>query len=206
MIARLKGTIEEVRANNILLDINNITYEILIPTSILETFSAKEEVVLEILQLFQMEKNKMFPLLIGFRNEIERDFFEQLMTVSGIGAKGAIKALKYPVNQVAIAIDRGDEKFLSTLPGIGKQKARLIIAKLQGKVGKYALIQGGERKTIISRPGINEEALEILLQLQYKKKDALDMINKVLVKFPDIDNVEDLLNLMYKVKVSENGS
>jgi len=148
----------------------------------------------------------MVPVLVGFRNEIEREFFEQLMKVSGIGVKVAIKVLKYPVSQVAVAIDRGDDKFLSSLPGIGIQKARLIIARLQSKVARYALVQEGEKKTVKLPSGIEEEALEILLQLQYKRKEAEEMIQKALLRKPDAKEAEDILNEIYKVKISQNGT
>ena len=148
----------------------------------------------------------MIPVLVGFRNEIEREFFEQLMKVSGIGVKVAIKVLKYSVSRVAVAIDRGDEKFLSSLPGIGVQKARLVIARLQSKVAKYALVQEGDKKTAALPFGIEEEAFEILLRLQYKRKEAEDMIQKALIRKPDAKEAEDILNEIYKVKISQNGT
>ena len=206
MISRLKGRIEEILKNSIILNAGNISYEVLVPDSVLQYFAKDEEVVLITTHFYQTEGNRMVPVLVGFRNEIEREFFEQLMKVSGIGVKVAIKVLKYPVSQVAVAIDRGDDKFLSSLPGIGLQKARLIIARLQSKVARYALVQEGEKKTVKLPSGIEEEALEILLQLQYKRKEAEEMIQKALLRKPDAKEAEDILNEIYKVKISQNGT
>jgi len=206
MISRLKGRIEEILKNSIILNAGNISYEVLVPDSVLQYFAKDEEVVLITTHFYQTEGNRMVPVLVGFRNEIEREFFEQLMKVSGIGVKVAIKVLKYPVSQVAVAIDRGDDKFLSSLPGIGIQKARLIIARLQSKVARYALVQEGEKKTVKLPSGIEEEALEILLQLQYKRKEAEEMIQKALLRKPDAKEAEDILNEIYKVKISQNGT
>ncbi len=206
MISRLKGRIEEILKNSIILNAGNISYEVLVPDSVLQSFAKDEEVVLITTHFYQTEGNRMVPVLVGFRNEIEREFFEQLMKVSGIGVKVAIKVLKYPVSQVAVAIDRGDDKFLSSLPGIGLQKARLIIARLQSKVARYALVQEGEKKTVKLPSGIEEEALEILLQLQYKRKEAEEMIQKALLRKPDAKEAEDILNEIYKVKISQNGT
>ncbi|MDP8234301.1 MAG: Holliday junction branch migration protein RuvA [Candidatus Saelkia tenebricola] len=205
MISRLKGKIEEILENKIILNVNDISYEILVPDSVLQSLTKDDDALLITTHFYQTEANRMVPVLVGFRNEVEREFFEQLMKVSGIGVKVAIKVLKYPVSHVAIAIDRADEKFLSSLPGIGIQKARLIIAKLQGKVAKYALVQEGEKKNIVSFVGIEEEALEILLRLQYKKKEAEDMIQKALIRNPGAQEAEDILNEIYKVKISQNG-
>lgn len=205
MISRLKGRIEEVREHSIILSVDDLSYEILVPISILKTFVLKEEIELTTIHFYQLEGNRINPILIGFRNEIEKEFFTQLITVTGVGAKIAVRALKYPIPQIAIAIDRGDERFLSSLPGIGRQKARQIIAKLQGKVAKYALVREEEVKIAPVKPDIRDEALEILLQLQYKKKEAEEMIQKAMLRNPSLQNVEELLNEIYRVKISENG-
>lgn len=205
MISKLRGKVEEIRENSILLEVDSLSYEVLVPFSILKSYTPGEEIELRVLHFYQVEGNKINPLLIGFRNQVEKEFFIQLTTVSGVGARVAVRALKYPISQIAIAIDQGDEKFLSSLPGIGKQKARQIIAKLQGKVGKYALVKEKKTAGAIARPDIREEALEILLQLEYKKKEAEEMIEQALVSNPEIENVEELLNQIYRVKVSGNG-
>jgi len=77
---------------------------------------------------------------------------------------------------------------------------------LQGKVARYALVQEGEKKNPHIPSGIREEALEILLQLQYKKKEAEDMIQKALLRKPDAKEAEDILNEIYKVRISQNGN
>ena len=77
----------------------------------------------------------------GFTNTVEREFFEALISVAGVGPKAAARAFSAPMGRIARAIDDGDHVFLKTLPGIGQQKARDIVAKLQGKVGRFLLIQ-----------------------------------------------------------------
>jgi Holliday junction DNA helicase RuvA len=202
MISKLKGKIEQILEYSLILKANHIWYEIFIPISILNTFKQGDEVELYTIHYYHQDGNKLTPYLIGFRNEIEREFFEHLIGVSGIGPKMAVKALKYPVAQIAIAIDRGDERFLSTLPGIGRQRARQIIAKLQGRVGKYALVKEGEKKPPAIPSDIREEALEILLKLEYKKKEAEEMIEQALIRNPGISSSEELLNEIYKSRIA----
>ncbi len=113
-----------------------------------------------------------------------------------------MRALNKPISDIARAIDEADIKFLKTLPGIGEQRAREIVAKLQKKVGKFGLIQDGvKQKSITGSVGWQEEALEILLQLQYKKQEAKDMIQKALERCPQIATSEELLNEIYRQKV-----
>jgi Holliday junction DNA helicase RuvA len=204
MISKLKGKVEYIKDNGLIVNVNGLSYEVWVPLSILSTLPPEgQEVELITLHYYHMEGNKITPILVGFRNEIEREFFEQLTTVSGIGPKVAVKALKYPIPEIAVAIDRGDERFLSSLPGIGRQKARQIIAKLQGKVGKYALIRE-EAEFVERKPDVKEEALQILLKLQYKKKEALEMIEQAYKRRPKIQDVEELLNEIYRGRISEN--
>ena len=87
---------------------------------------------------------------------------------------------------------------MKKLPGIGERKAGEIVARLKGKVGKYGLI----RDKVIDRSPVKEdirdEALNILLQLQYKKNEALEMVAKAVARDPGINTAEDLLNEVYR--------
>jgi len=100
------------------------------------------------------------------------EFFEALITVGSIGPKTAARAFSEPMARIAQAIDAGDYAFLVKLPGIGQQKARDIVAKLQGKVTKFLLIRDAERRSAEPIPDFGEEALAVLLQLQYKRSEA----------------------------------
>ena len=73
---------------------------------------------------FQLGPSRGMPVLIGFINEVEKDFFQQFIKVSGIGPRAAVKALNKPISEITHAIDEGDFKYLTTLSGIGKQKAK----------------------------------------------------------------------------------
>ena len=116
-----------------------------------------------------------------------------------------MRALKPPIPQIAAAIDAGDISFLKSLPGIGEQRAKEIIAKLQGKMGKFGLMRSektGRNGAKAVGPhealDIQAEALEILMQLQYKKDEARDMVQKALGRKPDASSAEDILNEVYR--------
>jgi Holliday junction DNA helicase RuvA len=203
MISRISGKIVERGTNYLLIDVGSICYEVLIPLTVMqrldENVSEDGGVSLVTYHYFQAEPAKSIPVLIGFLNDVEKDFFEIFITVSGIGPRAALKALNKPISQIAQAIDEADLNFLKSLPGIGEQRAREIVAKLQNKVGKFGLIQDSKiKERQIRTKDIAEEALSVLTQLEYKKAEATAMIKKALEISPDIQTTEELLNVVYK--------
>ena len=192
---------------HVLLDVNGVCYEVLIPPSILsalrERLGPEGEIELVTFHYQQLEVGRGIPVLIGFLNDIEREFFSRFISVSGVGPKAALKALTQPIPIIAQAIDEGDLGLLRSLPGIGAQRAKEIVAKLQGKVGKYALmrtpstsihLEPSERSAL----ELEEEAVAVLVQLEYKKPEAKQMVRAALARNPKADSVEALLNEVYR--------
>lgn len=204
MISHIRGKLKKKSNSSIVLDTGSVCYEILMPQIIMKSLEGArfENGTVELVTYHYLagDPSRTIPMLVGFLNEVEKEFFEQFITVSGIGPKAAVKALSLPISSIAAAIDRGDLATLQSLPGIGAQRAREIIAKLQGKVGKYGLIQDSGREAPCAEQDIKEEALEVLLQLQYKRNEALDMIKKACERNRGIKTVEELLNEVYKQK------
>jgi Holliday junction DNA helicase RuvA len=202
MISRITGKISEKGNNYLVLDLGGIGYDIFIPACVMqhidESCGPDGKVTMLTYHYYQVEQSKSVPILIGFLNQVEKDFFEVFITVSGIGPRAALKALNKPISLIARAIDEGDLIFLKSLPGVGEQRAREIVAKLQNKVGKFGLIQDRDSLVKASAKGISEEALDVLLQLQYKRPEALSMIKKVLESNKQVSTTEELLNLVYK--------
>ena len=206
MISRISGKVLEKGANYLVLDSGNLSYDVFIPSCVMqridESIGVDNRVSLITYHYHQVEPSRSIPVLIGFLNQVEKDFFEIFITVSGIGPRAALKALNKPISLIARAIDEGDLSFLRGLPGIGEQRAREIVAKLQNKVGKFGLIQDRQgRDKLVSRD-IHEEALEVLLRLEYKRAEALAMIKKALEADSGINSTEELLNLVYKQRRS----
>ncbi|MFH0763538.1 MAG: Holliday junction branch migration protein RuvA [Candidatus Omnitrophota bacterium] len=203
MISQISGKIKKRKASSVVIDVNGISYEILIPPAVMKGMEkAKSEdgtISLVTYHYYQMDPSKAIPVLVGFLNEIEKEFFEQFITVSGVGPKAACRALTLSISAIADAIDKADLAVLKSLPGIGDQKAREIVAKLQGKVGKFGLIQdkfGGDIPA--GKEDIKEEALGVLTQLQYKKHEAKDMVEKAIKRNPAAASCEEILNEVYK--------
>jgi len=204
MISRISGQVVEKGSNYLVLDLGGLSYEVFIPACVLQGLDSamrpEGRISLLTYHYYQVEQTKSVPILIGFLSQIEKDFFEIFITVSGIGPRAALKALNKPISLIARAIDEGDLVFLKSLPGIGEQRAKEIVAKLQNKVGKFGLIQDHALRVNRAVKNISEEALDVLLQLEYKRSEALGMIKKVLEINSQVETTEELLNLVYKQK------
>ncbi|MFA5075681.1 MAG: Holliday junction branch migration protein RuvA, partial [Candidatus Babeliales bacterium] len=207
MIARIGGKLIEKRKHSVVLENHGIAYEVFLPTitlSAIENFIDQDGCIRFITYHYHhLEPSRSTPVLIGFTNEIEKEFFEEFITVSGIGPKAALRALNTSITAIARAIDQADASFLRSLPGIGPQRAKEIIAKLQGKIGKFGLIQESKSAaTAAALPkDVMDEAVDILMQLQYKKNEAKEMVQEAVKKQSQFRDVEELLNFVYKQKI-----
>jgi Holliday junction DNA helicase RuvA len=202
MFSRISGTIVERGEASVLLDVNGLAYEIVLPPCVAEKVPVQsgERVVLDVHPSFNLDGNSGRFTFFGFTNAIERDFFEALISVASIGPKTAARAFSQPMARIAKAIDAGDYAFLVKLPGIGQQKARDIVAKLQGKVTRFLLIQDAEPRHADPIPDFAQEALLVLLQLEYKRSEAEAMIAETLAAAGKIADAETLLAEVYRVK------
>ena len=205
MISRIRGLVREIGELQLLLEVNGIGYEVLMPSSLLRVLSERlgpnGEIELVTFHYQQLEVGRGIPVLIGFFNEVEREFFVRFISVSGVGPRAALKALTQPIAVIAQAIDEGDLSLLRSLPGIGEQRAKEIVAKLQGKVGKYALMQAKDilpEAVEAGKSAIEEEAVAVLVQLEYKKTEAKEMVRAALERNPKVKSSEELLNEVYR--------
>jgi len=203
MISEINGRIKKKKESSVVMEVGGLCYEILIPPAVMKNLDTTKPLDaiynLKIYYYFQMDQSKAIPVMVGFINDVEKDFFERFITVSGVGPKAACRALSLSFPVIADAIDRGDMALLRTLPGIGEQKAREIIAKLQGKVGKFCLMQDRASQSASDvKDDVKEEALNVLLQLQYKKPEAKEMIDKAVKRNPKAASCEEILNEVYK--------
>ena len=208
MISRISGTLREKRENSVIINVSGISYEVFIPDVIMKvldgSIGADGKIELVTYHYLQMDPSRGVPFLVGFLNEVEKEFFEKFITVSGVGPKAAIRALALPISVIAKAIDENNLSLLKSLPGVGERKAREIVAKLQGKVGKFGLMQDGHISELPKpKDDIQNEALDVLLQLQYKRNEAKEMVNSALKKEPRSKTVEELLNIVYKQKITK---
>lgn len=137
------------------------------------------------------------PMLVGFRSELDREFFEELLSVPQLGPVGACKAMAVPVPAIARAISLGDETSLRKLPGVGKQRARDMISKLQEKMLPYLADEEAPAKPAAGDE-LTAEALAILTQLGLSQSDALQRIAAARETEPDLDEANELVRAVFR--------
>jgi len=202
MIGRLKGRLVERHNQRLVIDVNGVGYEVFVPGVVArwaESLKIGDEVELVTLYLLQMEPGRATPMLLGFRNELEREFFEKLLSVPKLGVRGALQLFAVPMATLARAIEDNDQKALMKLPGVGRQRARELVAALQGKVAKFALLAEEEVPAPLVTDVVSE-ALEILESLGYTRSEAQRMIDAALERLPKPSSVEELIRTVYQVQ------
>jgi len=206
MFSRISGSLVERTAETALVETGGLAYEIVLPPCIAEKLPADggARVTLEIYSVVSLDGNSGRFTYYGFTNAVEREFFEALLTVASIGPRSAARAFSEPMSAIAGAIDRGDYAFLRRLPGIGQQKARDIVAKLQGKVARFLLIRDAPAAAPAAIPDFAAEALSVLLQLGYKRAEGEAMIRQTIEANPSLGEAETLLAEIYRRKAAKD--
>jgi Holliday junction DNA helicase RuvA len=199
MIGYIEGKILKKEDERVLVLANQVGYEILLPTFVMEGLLTKkvgDDIALYI--FYQQTDRQPKPILIGFNLEAEKEFFQFFISVEDIGPLKAVKALDVPVRDVARAIENRDVHSLTQLKGIGTRTAQKIIATLEGKMGKFALIRKKERKEIAVEEDFSEQVFQVLVkQLGHRTTDAKRMINSAVKRNRAIRTPEELLEEVY---------
>ena len=176
MIAFLKGIIEEIHPDKVLLDVQGVGYE---AHTSLQTYEAlnrhKGEVKIRCYQHITDSDMRLF----GFYTQSEMDLFEKLITVKGVGPKLGLTILSgLSAEEITHSIANADAARLSKIPGIGKKSAERIILELKDKMDISA--SGPDSSAIAQGMGAKEEAISALESLGYRKKDAEQVLGKVM--------------------------
>ncbi len=201
MIGYLEGQLLKKEQERILLKVNQVGYEVMLPGFVQQSLAGKEigEQV-ELYIYYHQTERQPKPVLIGFNLEVEKEFFQSFISVEAIGPLKAVKALTMPVREVARAIETGDVSALKRLKGIGARTAQKIVATLKGRMGKFALIR--EEEIAAGKTG-NEDFIQAVFdvlvnQLGHKSADARRMIEQALARDPDISTPEALFDEVYR--------
>ncbi len=200
MIGYLEGRILKKEEDRILVLTNQIGYEVMLPDIVMQSLKSKQvgdEIALYI--FFQQTERQPKPVLIGFNLEIEKEFFQHFISVEDIGPMKAVKALSIPVREIATAIEAGQIGKLTQLKGIGRRTAQKIIATLEGKMGKFALIQPEQAAEAPTVDDFSQQVLEVMIkQLGHRPVDAKQMISRAFERNSAIATAEELFEEVYR--------
>lgn len=174
MIASIHGIFEESRAGQAIIRVGGFSMRVFVPSSTLNGLGeAGSEVTL--FTHFQVREDGM--ALYGFSNEEDRDAFELLIAVSGVGPKVALALLSVmDARTLYQAIATEDQQRLALAPGVGKRLAARLIVELKGKLPALALVGG---TTGPSSAKLSAEVLEALMGLGFSAAEAHTALAKI---------------------------
>lgn len=190
MISFIKGTIEEILIDSIIVNVNGMGFEI--------GFASQDRVSIgqqvKVFTYLSVREDAL--TLFGFLNQTDLNLFNRLISVKGIGPKGAMNIFSKSNGQrIITAIESGDVSYLKSLPGVGNKTASQIVLDLKGK-----LVESSNNKQAL--PDALVEALSGLKNLGYKQAE-LNIVEKELLKQPGLEvdqYIKQGLQLLIKLK------
>lgn len=195
MIHFIKGYIEEVIDDGVVVENNDIGYKIHMSYRDIQKLEKQNEKV-KIYTYQQVREDEI--LLYGFLNKEELNIFKMLISISGVGPKAAISILSsLSAQDFILAVITNNEKAIVKAQGVGKKLAQRIILELKDKFKDYELIQKENKDDTVAEIGIDEnEAVGALIALGYTRKEALSAISKV---SSEANSIEDIIKLSLRV-------
>ena len=198
MITFLHGKLVEALPTQVVVDVNGVGYEVLIPLS---SFDKLPQPGGDVKLLTQLVVREDAHVLYGFMTATERELFRLLVhSVSGIGPKTALNILS-GMNAVAFrgAVAGGDVKSLSQISGVGKKTAERIVVEVRDKIGVVGALEAASAKHGLSADGqkLNDATLA-LMALGFKQIDAHEAVRAAQAMLGAKASVEELVRACLK--------
>lgn len=175
MIAQLTGTVVHAGAPHVVLDVHGVGYKVAVPLSVLEHLPKTGEPVTLLTHMLVREDDLS---LYGFLDSVEREVFEHLLSVSGVGPKAALAILSALGGAgLARAIASDDVRGLVRVPGIGSKTAQRLILELRDKLGGLGLAAKADALAPAKSPEakpttVVDDVVSALVNLGYNRGDA----------------------------------
>jgi holliday junction DNA helicase RuvA len=186
MISRLRGKAVAWDADGLVLDVNGVGYRLFATPAAVKKADGADEVVLE--THLHVREDAM--MLFGFADGDERELFEQLLSVSGVGPKVALAIVSgYSPGELRRAIVREDDALFQSIPGIGKKTAQRVVLELKEKIAPLAAVEaphlGAGDGHIVAR--------DALVELGYSAAEAEQRLAAVDPDLPPAERVREAL-------------
>jgi Holliday junction DNA helicase RuvA len=184
MIAFLRGRILEKQPNRVIVDVSGVGYEVVIPLSTYyEVGDEGSDVALRVHTHVREDALQLY----GFISELERQVFERLIGISGIGPKLALAVLSgLDSRDLVIAVQRGDVARLTAIPGIGKKTAERIVLELRDRLAQLVVpVAAATDATTIESERLRADLLSALQNLGYHRPQADKAVDNILTSVPE---------------------
>ena len=192
MIAYVKGTLAEKSPYRVIVDVGGVGYEVFIPLSTFDRLPAAGENV-KIFTCHCVREDAQ--LLYGFATEREREMFELVTTVSGVGPKIALAVLSgLTIGDLQLAIAEGNAKRLASVKGVGKKTAERIVIDLKDKVNPIEAVANATAASADeAKAGMVRDALLALTKLGFAEDTARKQVQQVLAEDPGVSDTQTII-------------
>ena len=177
MLEAIRGRVVDTAEQELSLRVGDTVLRLLVPSFFCRSLDTGADIELLTYFVIQQEGNRLVPLLAGFPTAEDRDFFLRFITVSGVGIKAAIRALIRPSGEIARAIASGDVDGLTDLPGIGRARARKIVASLQEEM---KALHPAYPTGVGAEAGAHGAAVSVLVQLGISRSEATTLVARAM--------------------------
>lgn len=200
MIAYIRGTLAEKNPGMAVVEAAGLGYEVFIPVSTYDRLPrCGEEAKLLVWHLVREDGETLF----GFATPQERDMFQKLVQVSGVGPKIALAILSgSSIPELSLAIAGGNAKRISAIKGVGKKTAEKICVELKDKVNAVEALAAPSRTpgTADGRAPMIRDAILALGQLGFGEEFSNSKVTKALESNPDVPDAQTLVKLALAAK------
>ncbi|MFM7040893.1 MAG: Holliday junction branch migration protein RuvA [Planctomycetaceae bacterium] len=202
MITRISGTLERVEPTAVEIAVGPVVHEVLVTDLVRRSLQQRigQPVVLHTLEYLEGNptRGNLVPRLVGFLSEAEREFFDLICEVDGVGVRKALRAIVRPVGEIARAIEEQDAKSLAGLPGIGAATAERMIAKLRRRMPKFALLVARDTPGEPGQTDVITETFDVLRSLGHTDADARRLVDALRQETKKPKSVQDALEVIYR--------
>ncbi|MCX8525981.1 Holliday junction branch migration protein RuvA [Chryseobacterium formosus] len=192
MIFSLQGIVQELTPTYAVINVNGVGYYVGISLMTSQKLTLNKETFLFIQQIIREDAH----LLFGFNTRLEKEMFNLLISVNGVGAVSALILLStLSLDEIASAILSGNSVLIQKAKGIGAKTAERIIVDLKDKVQKFSNPE--ENISLAVNNKVKEESLSALEVLGIPKRSSEKIADRFLKQNPDI-SVEELVKQILK--------
>ena len=183
MIAFLRGRVLDKQPTRIVDDVQGVGYEVHVPLS--TYYSIGEEGCEVALRVYTHVREDALQLF-GFLTDLERQLFERLISISGIGPKLAVAVLSgVEARDLVTAVQRGDVARLTAIPGIGKKTAERIVLELRDRLAQLAVGVPEAVPAVRAGDRLRDDLVSALQNLGYHRPQADKAVDSILSSAPD---------------------
>ncbi len=189
MIAYLEGIIKSTSPTAVVLDVNGVGYGLFVSTEDISKIKTDTTQKFYIYEHIREQSHDLF----GFTAEGDKEFFEKLLGVNGVGPKMALNMLSIgSITELRSAIAGGDVNFIQQTPGVGKRLAERVIIDLKDKVGLASDVTASDM--LDSEYGSSkDEAVSALIALGFSDQDAKKALSKIDKSLPIEERIKKAL-------------